>query len=72
MDKDGRITAEELEKVGLAGLPNFEGMGAEGHHYDIESGESILLCPNGLLDHSQNSFSIMRVSNYSLRIMASR
>lgn len=32
------ITPEELEKVGLAGLPNFDGLGAEGHHYDVESG----------------------------------
>jgi len=37
LDGDGRITAEELEKVGLDGLPNFEGLGAEGHHYDVES-----------------------------------
>ncbi len=38
LNSDGRITPEELEKVGLAGLPNFEGLGAEGHHYDVESG----------------------------------
>ncbi|KAF9469618.1 precursor to secretory protein Ssp120 [Collybia nuda] len=37
LDKDGRISPDELEKVGLDGLPNFEGMGAEGHHYDVES-----------------------------------
>jgi len=37
LDGDGRITAEELEKVGLDGLPNFDGLGAEGHHYDVES-----------------------------------
>ena len=49
LDGDGRITAEELEKVGLDGLPNFDGLGAEGHHYDVESGESALYCPNGLL-----------------------
>jgi len=35
LDGDGRITAEELEKVGLDGLPNFDGL--EGHHYDVES-----------------------------------
>jgi hypothetical protein len=34
---DGRISPEELELVGLNGLPNFDDMGAEGHHYDIES-----------------------------------
>lgn len=38
LDKDGRISPDELEKVGLDGLPNFDGMGAEGHHYDVESG----------------------------------
>ena len=38
-DKDGKVTAEELEAVGLDGLPNFEHMGAEGHHYDVESGK---------------------------------
>ena len=70
MDGDGRITAEELEKVGLDGLPNFEGLGADGHHYDVESGESNLFRVQTLLDHSQNSSSIMRVSDYTLRIMA--
>jgi hypothetical protein len=41
LDNDGRISPDELEKIGLDGLPNFEGMGAEGHHYDVESGKSI-------------------------------
>jgi hypothetical protein len=36
-DKDGKITPEEFEKVGYKGLPNFDNMGAEGHHYDVES-----------------------------------
>jgi len=35
LNKDGKISAAELEIVGLDGLPNFEG--AEGHHYDVES-----------------------------------
>lgn len=35
---DGKITIEEFKAVGLDGLPNFEDLGAEGHHYDIESG----------------------------------
>ncbi|KAF5332539.1 hypothetical protein D9611_005141 [Ephemerocybe angulata] len=37
LNSDGLISPEELEKVGLDGLPNFDNMGAEGHHYDIES-----------------------------------
>lgn len=40
-DRDGKITPEEFEAVGVKGLPNFDEMGAEGHHYDVESGE----CP---------------------------
>jgi hypothetical protein len=39
LDHDGRVTPEELERVGLNGLPNFNDLGAEGHHYDVESGE---------------------------------
>lgn len=38
-DGDGKITMEEFKVVGLDGLPNFEDLGAEGHHYDIESGQ---------------------------------
>ncbi|KAJ7109816.1 hypothetical protein C8R44DRAFT_263585 [Mycena epipterygia] len=34
---DGKVSPEEFEVVGLDGLPNFDSMGAEGHHYDIES-----------------------------------
>ncbi|KAG5721840.1 hypothetical protein E4T56_gene14413 [Termitomyces sp. T112] len=37
LDRDGRVAPEELEKVGLDGLPNFDELGAEGHHYDVES-----------------------------------
>ncbi|THH19015.1 hypothetical protein EW146_g2074 [Bondarzewia mesenterica] len=39
MDKnaDEKITLDEFEAVGLAGLPNFDELGAEGHHYDVES-----------------------------------
>ncbi|ESK96124.1 precursor to secretory protein [Moniliophthora roreri MCA 2997] len=36
-DKNGKVTPEEFEKVGLDGLPNFDHLGAEGHHYDVES-----------------------------------
>jgi hypothetical protein len=37
-DKDGRISLEEFQSIGLDGLPNFDELGAEGHHYDVESG----------------------------------
>ena len=37
-NKDGRISLEEFKSVGLDGLPNFDDLGAEGHHYDVESG----------------------------------
>jgi hypothetical protein len=37
-DKDGKITLSEFEAAGLAALPSFENLGAEGHHYDVESG----------------------------------
>ncbi|CCM03666.1 uncharacterized protein FIBRA_05810 [Fibroporia radiculosa] len=36
-DKDGKVTLEEFLSVGLDGLPNFDDLGAEGHHYDVES-----------------------------------
>jgi len=36
-DKDGRVSLEEFKAVGLDGLPNFDELGAEGHHYDVES-----------------------------------
>lgn len=38
-NKDGKITLEEFEASGISALPRFEGLGAEGHHYDVESGE---------------------------------
>lgn len=37
-DEDGRISLEEFKSIGLDGLPNFDELGAEGHHYDVESG----------------------------------
>lgn len=44
-NKDDVVTMEEFESVGLAALPNFDNMGAEGHHYDVESGASPLDSP---------------------------
>jgi hypothetical protein len=37
-DKNGKITQAEFEAAGLSALPGFETIGAEGHHYDVESG----------------------------------
>jgi len=37
-DGDGKVTPEEFAAVGTGGLPSFEDIGAEGHHYDVESG----------------------------------
>lgn len=39
-DRDNKISVQEFQVVGLEGLPNFDNLGAEGHHYDIESGTS--------------------------------
>ncbi|KAF7337579.1 Precursor to secretory protein Ssp120 [Mycena sanguinolenta] len=36
-NRDGKVSPEEFESVGLDGLPNFDELGAEGHHYDVES-----------------------------------
>ncbi|KAG9085400.1 hypothetical protein FS749_004455 [Ceratobasidium sp. UAMH 11750] len=36
-NKDGFITMEEFLAKGLDGLPDFSSLGAEGHHYDVES-----------------------------------
>ena len=40
MDKnnDGKISLDEFVAAGVHALPSFEGLGAEGHHYDVESG----------------------------------
>ena len=44
-NKDGKISMDEFLAVGLDGLPNFDNLGAEGHHYDVESGAlPILRC----------------------------
>lgn len=49
-DKDGKITQDEFVSVGLDGLPNFDNLGAEGHHYDVESGQSCLPIPFSVPD----------------------
>jgi len=36
-DHDGYISLAEFEAGGFAGLPDLKDLGAEGHHYDIES-----------------------------------
>lgn len=40
-NKDGKVSLDEFKAVGLDGLPNFDDLGAEGHHYDVESGPCI-------------------------------
>ncbi|KDQ63066.1 hypothetical protein JAAARDRAFT_29063 [Jaapia argillacea MUCL 33604] len=39
LDKNGdeKVSQEEFAAVGLEGLPNFDDLGVEGHHYDVES-----------------------------------
>lgn len=37
-DEDGFVSLEEFEAAGIAALPNFDDLGAHGHHYDVESG----------------------------------
>ncbi|THH03834.1 hypothetical protein EW145_g5967 [Phellinidium pouzarii] len=36
-NKDGKISLEEFVASGVHALPSFDGLGAEGHHYDVES-----------------------------------
>lgn len=38
IDHDGLVSEDEFLAVGLDGLPDFSSLGAEGHHYDTESG----------------------------------
>jgi hypothetical protein len=40
-NRDEKVSVEELQAAGLAGLPTFDDLGAEGHHYDVESGSSL-------------------------------
>jgi hypothetical protein len=44
MDKngDGLIDRSEFEAAGWEGLESFKNLGAEGHHYDVESGWSLI------------------------------
>lgn len=48
-NKDGKVTLQELQEVGLDALPSFSHMGVEGHHYDVESGESRPLYTSSLI-----------------------
>ena len=38
-NKDGFIDQKEFEAAGWKGLESFRGVGADGHHYDVESGK---------------------------------
>jgi hypothetical protein len=61
-DRDGKISLAEFEKQGLDALPNFNHLGAEGHHYDMESGVfSITPCDNCFSDGSKSSSCTMKV-----------
>ncbi|GJJ13161.1 hypothetical protein Clacol_007412 [Clathrus columnatus] len=52
-NRDGKISPEELEEAGLNALPSFKELGAEGHHYDIES-EVYHSTPETQTDESYN------------------
>ncbi|KAI0031254.1 hypothetical protein K488DRAFT_52491 [Vararia minispora EC-137] len=51
-DGDGTVSLVEFEAAGLVGLPNFEELGAHGHHYDVESGELLPLSNETFEYHS--------------------
>ncbi|EJC98756.1 uncharacterized protein FOMMEDRAFT_136940 [Fomitiporia mediterranea MF3/22] len=52
-NNDGKISVEEFMEKGVKALPNFEGLGAEGHHYDVES-EEFHSTPDTQTDESYN------------------
>ena len=66
-NKDGKISMDEFLAVGLDGLPNFDDLGAEGHHYDVESGALQILRCRLIIDavFTQSSSCITKVSNPS-------
>lgn len=39
-NSDGKISPEEFTSAGYQGMPTFDDIGVEGHHYDVESGMS--------------------------------
>ncbi|KAG8219397.1 isoprenoid synthase domain-containing protein [Butyriboletus roseoflavus] len=55
MDKsgDGKVTPEEFASAGFKGLPSFDDIGAEGHHYDVES-EQFHSTPETQTDEAYN------------------
>ena len=67
MDKDGdeMVSLEEFEAAGIEALPNFDDLGAHGHHYDVESGtfSNLLKYITHLHDiaHRQSSSSTTKV-----------
>jgi hypothetical protein len=66
MDKDGdeQVSLAEFEEAGLEGLPNFEDLGAHGHHYDVESGTCAshpMHSTSHLRSYLQSSSSITKV-----------
>lgn len=53
MDKNGNglIEKSEFEAAGWEGLESFHELGAEGHHYDVESGRLKPARQMNLADH---------------------
>jgi len=60
-NKDGRISLEEFKAVGLDGLPNFDALGAEGHHYDVESGAYCFAMSLFFFTHTEPPSSLPRI-----------
>lgn len=58
MDTNGNgfITADEFEAAGMAGLPDFSDLGAEGHHYDVES--EFFLHHEGSFSHASRELGV--------------
>jgi hypothetical protein len=65
MDKNGNglIEMSEFEAAGWEGLQSFKELGADGHHYDVESGTLVALHVLTMLTFSQSSFCIMKKSS---------
>lgn len=71
-DGDGKVAAVEFEAGGWEGLESFKDLGAEGHHYDVESGmRPLFLQPSLFLTLSIQSFSYT-MRKCSIRLLKHR